>query len=377
MEDGSMNNKTISGMKCMLYLFGLLAVALPAQAASFDCAKAGTKVEKFICGDAEISKLDEELNAAYKTAVQDEKQADTIKQAQKQWMKERNGCADAECVKSGYRKRIEQLHPSQNAAPQAQAAAAPPPQVAQSGVANADATASAKKYPPYPDVWEWVAPEHMRAGVGIDLWTLPNGDVLINYADLDNPRDNHNVTFFSHETFRQAEQALGTYRPSEEKAKIPYGEGRTLQVLGCLGCRSGGCYNGLDGRLAIRSAANKSEERKTLLYLSDQPQHYKTQKHCLDGKDFDYWVDAVFPEFMPLADGTFLLVDLHGLIVRFDQNLKTKSSLINTRLFWMDAEELEKFQAKYGDRADGDKNLKQLQRDLHRLILERKKGEQK
>lgn len=56
-----MNNITMSGTKCMLCLLGLLVLALPAQAASFDCAKAGTKVEKLICGDVELSKLDEEL----------------------------------------------------------------------------------------------------------------------------------------------------------------------------------------------------------------------------------------------------------------------------------------------------------------------------
>ena len=102
-----MNNKIISVMKCILYLFGLLA--LPAQAASFDCAKAGTKIEKLICGDAELSKLDEELNAAYKAAVQDKTKADVVKQAQKQWMKERSGCADAACVKGAYEARLQSL----------------------------------------------------------------------------------------------------------------------------------------------------------------------------------------------------------------------------------------------------------------------------
>jgi uncharacterized protein YecT (DUF1311 family) len=107
MEDGSVNNKIISGMKCILYLFGLLALSV--QAASFDCAKAGTKIEKLICADAEISKLDEELNAAYKTTLQDEKRAGTIKKAQKQWMKERNSCADAACVKRAYEMRLSSI----------------------------------------------------------------------------------------------------------------------------------------------------------------------------------------------------------------------------------------------------------------------------
>lgn len=84
-------------------------VAQATVAASFDCAKAGTKVEKLICGDAELSTLDDDLNAAYKTAVQDKKQADNIKQAQKRWMKERNGCADADCVKQAYDTRLAML----------------------------------------------------------------------------------------------------------------------------------------------------------------------------------------------------------------------------------------------------------------------------
>lgn len=94
---------------------GLLFVMLPqfvvlsVQAASFDCAKATTKVEKIICDNPEISKLDDELSASYKTALQDEHQAESIRQAQKQWMKERNKCADADCVKRAYAARLQGL----------------------------------------------------------------------------------------------------------------------------------------------------------------------------------------------------------------------------------------------------------------------------
>lgn len=38
------------------------------HAASFDCTKASSKMEKTICGDPELSKLDEQLGGAYKTA---------------------------------------------------------------------------------------------------------------------------------------------------------------------------------------------------------------------------------------------------------------------------------------------------------------------
>lgn len=96
----------------VIYLIGGLSMMQPAQAVSFDCTKAATKVEKLICGDEELSKLDEELNAAYKTALHDGKQVNSIKQAQKQWIKERNGCSDTACVKRAYEMRLSTLKSS-------------------------------------------------------------------------------------------------------------------------------------------------------------------------------------------------------------------------------------------------------------------------
>lgn len=92
-------------------VFGWLMLSLTAHAASFDCAKAATKVEKLICADAALSKLDDELNVTYKTILQDGNQADSIKQAQKQWVKERNGCSDSVCVKQAYETRLSTLRP--------------------------------------------------------------------------------------------------------------------------------------------------------------------------------------------------------------------------------------------------------------------------
>lgn len=96
-------------MKRLLMGIVSLVLAASAQAASFDCANAGAKVEKLICADAELSRLDEELNTVYKTALQDEKQAEATRQTQKQWMKERNGCSDAACVKRAYETRLSLL----------------------------------------------------------------------------------------------------------------------------------------------------------------------------------------------------------------------------------------------------------------------------
>jgi uncharacterized protein len=90
-------------------LFGWLLLVIPIQAASFDCAKASSKVEKMICADADLSKLDEEMAAAYKEALQDQSKAEATKQAQTQWLKGRNACADAGCVRSSYITRLTDL----------------------------------------------------------------------------------------------------------------------------------------------------------------------------------------------------------------------------------------------------------------------------
>ncbi len=55
-----------------------------AQGAGFDCARAASKVEKLICGDAELSRLDEEMSSVYLAAMKDTDHAGTTRQTQKQ-----------------------------------------------------------------------------------------------------------------------------------------------------------------------------------------------------------------------------------------------------------------------------------------------------
>ncbi len=99
-------------MKQTLLLLALL-IASSVQAASFDCTKATTKIERMICGDAELSKLDEELNAAYKSAAQDNSQG-TARREQKEWLKRRNSCEDVTCLRDAYQARIAQLTLGEN-----------------------------------------------------------------------------------------------------------------------------------------------------------------------------------------------------------------------------------------------------------------------
>ncbi|MHB1677390.1 MAG: lysozyme inhibitor LprI family protein [Sulfuriferula sp.] len=53
--------------KLILTIIGWFALVMTAQAASFDCGKVVTKVEKLVCANPEISKLDDTLGKAYQT----------------------------------------------------------------------------------------------------------------------------------------------------------------------------------------------------------------------------------------------------------------------------------------------------------------------
>ena len=97
-------------MKRIVGVFSVwLVLVLSAHAASFDCAKARTKVEHLICGNAELSKLDDELAAKYKTALKDKAKSDAVRVTQRQWLKERNKCTTSNCLQNSYRERIKEF----------------------------------------------------------------------------------------------------------------------------------------------------------------------------------------------------------------------------------------------------------------------------
>jgi len=92
----------------------LLFIASFAQSASFDCQKASTQVEKNICSDRVLSKLDEEMAKAYSDALKSlspEGQKET-KEYQKKWLKSISKL-DKESLKLNYKDRIEKLQACQ------------------------------------------------------------------------------------------------------------------------------------------------------------------------------------------------------------------------------------------------------------------------
>ena len=85
-----------------------LMVSSSVDAASFDCEKAASSVEKMICADPELSPLDEYLgrySAAARTTLA---HADTcLATDPRNWLRtSRNACKDAACLKQSYLQRL-------------------------------------------------------------------------------------------------------------------------------------------------------------------------------------------------------------------------------------------------------------------------------
>ncbi len=90
------------------FLMALLFIPTLSYSAGFDCKKATTKVEKFICASDELSKLDELMTVVYKKKLIDsEDMAKYLKKEQHQWLKHhRNTCDSMGCLQREYKEYL-------------------------------------------------------------------------------------------------------------------------------------------------------------------------------------------------------------------------------------------------------------------------------
>lgn len=90
----------------------LLAVVLvmsgtpPAMSASFNCARAESNVEKLICANPTLSRLDERMGILYRQVVQSLGEKEKLKKTQSAWLREvRDSCENPVCLEREYEKR--------------------------------------------------------------------------------------------------------------------------------------------------------------------------------------------------------------------------------------------------------------------------------
>lgn len=82
----------LSYPSCLLSIILPMFVLDGANAASFDCEKASSKVEKLICKSDEISALDEKMASTYREALQHALNPQALRKEQKAWLNLRNLC---------------------------------------------------------------------------------------------------------------------------------------------------------------------------------------------------------------------------------------------------------------------------------------------
>jgi uncharacterized protein len=107
-----MNALLIKDTWCTAWISAFVVFAVSAEAASFDCARASTKVEHLVCDDQKLSELDSKLGQAYRDVLSkaNEDQKQQVIAEQKHWLKfTRDVCDKATCLKHAYWSRLAAL----------------------------------------------------------------------------------------------------------------------------------------------------------------------------------------------------------------------------------------------------------------------------
>lgn len=87
----------------------LIGFPLATHAAGIDCDKARSQVEHLICSDKAIGLRDNDLSNAYSQAMETGADPAAITRSQREWLKQRNQCANSACLQRSYDDRIAAL----------------------------------------------------------------------------------------------------------------------------------------------------------------------------------------------------------------------------------------------------------------------------
>jgi uncharacterized protein len=94
----------------VLGFIGAVMLAPFSDEASFDCKQARSFVEKSICADPELSRMDGALAQVYREALGRASDPNGLKYEQRDWLRrKRDLCRDVECIRAAYAERLQQL----------------------------------------------------------------------------------------------------------------------------------------------------------------------------------------------------------------------------------------------------------------------------
>jgi uncharacterized protein len=93
-----------------LALFLIFAYSIDSYAVSFSCSGELTKIEKIICKNESIGKLDDEMSLLYKNASEKTQPNIYVVLSQRQWLSRvRNVCKNEVCIEKAYQARNAEL----------------------------------------------------------------------------------------------------------------------------------------------------------------------------------------------------------------------------------------------------------------------------
>ena len=341
--------------------FCALATGLFAQTAyALDCAKPATRAEATICSSSTLQRLDRKTDRLYQEALKGLSSPISVsifQAGQREWLRKRDAETSAGGLERAYQQRIASLH---CVLLRKMRAHTPRPRF--------------KTPPVYPDVWGYLPDPKGPELIGGAL--LPDGDVGLSFLGEKSGR-----VEFKRFIFKKP-------LTSEEKCRIrsnvwPFHAHATLSdgraITAMLGdwtprthCYMGPASNAVD--IYPQGPHSASQEiEKTFLYVLAKPQHVVNGRFC-EAHPAESFTLRVAPlplvQFLPLPDGTFLVMSSNGrdsgfpdFVMRFDSHFQTKSQILKGKLFIVDTAKLTHFldHAHY-------RNYESMQRGLKRWL---------
>ncbi|MHB1530038.1 MAG: lysozyme inhibitor LprI family protein [Acidiferrobacteraceae bacterium] len=354
-------------------LTALCAVAalLCANAAlALDCTKTDTPAKAVICSSPELQRLDGEVSVLYHKALKESSSPGTVRAGQREWLNARDievaGGAGADALKEIYRTRIKGLRCELLAE---KLGNAPLPKF--------------KTAPVYPDVWGYLPNPKGPDLIGGAL--LPDGDVGLDLLDEKEGRVDTKRFFFHRPLTHEDRCRIRLNVGGGFLFHATLADGRIITMVG------GGdwtpqthCYLGPTTYATVYSdtparAGRGTPIEKTFLYVLDKPRRVENGNICESNpsEHFDLRVRALpLLQFMPLPDGSFLVMSLGGpevgypsFVLRFNSHFQTKSQILKGKLFVVDTAKLNRWlsHADFG-------NDELMQRGLLRWLTVKKPG---
>ncbi len=286
------------------------------------------------------------------------------------------------------------------------------------GAAAEDATESAKKYPPYPDIWGRELPVPENVYTGLDAYPMANGDVWFEFSrkreskppgdgSKGRNRDRFLFKFFENSLtpipneeadvfFRQLwrtkyaaerkrseerDRARGNRPSTSEEFSRNLGVGVIFEdggsvVMDSLGYARGFCWANFDNHIVSKDAQGKVVADKMLFYLFEKPKRRNLGTFCwmnYNDEYLDFRFKALGFSMTPLGDESFLAVG-ERFIIRFDRDLRAPFVDAHPRLFLVDTAEIMAIL----DRVGGvNSALRDVNDAILALLLERQKKKMK